>query len=258
MRAFDPAAYGLLVLIGIATGVFLVEVQMRKRAVWPRGLTIGLLCVAMPAAILGAKLAGSLDTQQVLGERPWELLTSAGDCASWGGIVSGGLVMLWILRKRRLPVLEFFDAAASGLLVAYAIGRLACHVTADGCHGVQTSLPWASYVPSSGPEPSQGVHPTALYEASFALLLLPIVLLGADRLHEKSPGTMFGLYLILHWAFRFGIEFIRVNPRHAGLSGAQWASIALVLGGAALLVLAKQRSRASAPTLSRHHGEAFQ
>lgn len=257
MSTLDPA-YGLVVLIGISLSVVLVESEMRKRADWPRGSTVVLLCIATPAGIVGAKLAGSLDAREELGEQPWRLAASAGDCASWGGIAAGGLVIGWLLHKRKLPVLAFFDAAVPGLLLAYAVGRLACHATADGCHGVATSLPWAIDVPSAGGVTSESVHPTAIYEAVFALLLLPIALVGVDRLRAGRPGPILGLYLVLHWSFRFGVEFIRVNPKHAGLSGAQWASIALVLCGIGVIVFTRRHLAAKAPADQRDREAALE
>ena len=55
------------------------------------------------------------------------------------------------------------------------------------------------------------------------------------RTKLTHPGALFGLYLISHWGARFAVEFIRLNPRHAGLSAAQWFSIAMVALGTVLL-----------------------
>ena len=53
---------------------------------------------------------------------------------------------------------------------------------------------------------------------------------------KDRPGRLAGLYLMLYPPVRFAVEFLRGDPRMrwAGLSVAQWASLALFLLGAAL------------------------
>lgn len=230
MGSFDVPPLGWIVLTGVACGALVVEAQCGDRRRLPRGTTLSVLGWSAPAAFVGCKLAGALDEPGEFARDPRAFVLGPGNAASWGGLVLGGLVAWIVLALRRLPARAFLDAAVPGILVAYAIGRVGCHVAADGCHGVPTDVPWAwRYAPWSVP-----VHPTALYEAAYALLLIPVLGLVAARARARGDGSLFALHLVALWSFRFAVEFVRANPQHGSLSAAQWASIALVLGGCVL------------------------
>jgi len=74
------------------------------------------------------------------------------------------------------------------------------------------------------------LHPTPIYE-----LLLGVLGFGVLWQLRKKPfpdGTIFMIYLILESAFRFSVEFLRLNPRLIdGLSEAQLLSIPVFLIG---------------------------
>jgi phosphatidylglycerol:prolipoprotein diacylglycerol transferase len=60
----------------------------------------------------------------------------------------------------------------------------------------------------------------------------------------RPAGEVFAFYLILTGVARFLVEFIRINPRSFyGLTNAQAASIASILGGVLLLVAMVRRIR---------------
>jgi phosphatidylglycerol---prolipoprotein diacylglyceryl transferase len=65
------------------------------------------------------------------------------------------------------------------------------------------------------------------------------------RLRDRfAPGVLFGLYLILAGLERFLVEFIRRNDSvAAGLTLAQLVSIAMVAGGAALILSKRGAAR---------------
>ena len=49
-----------------------------------------------------------------------------------------------------MPFLRLADATAPGLLLAYGIGRIGCHVSGDGDWGIPNTLPkpgWLSWAP---------------------------------------------------------------------------------------------------------------
>jgi phosphatidylglycerol---prolipoprotein diacylglyceryl transferase len=65
------------------------------------------------------------------------------------------------------------------------------------------------------------------------------------RLRDRfAPGVLFGLYLILAGVERFLVEFIRRNDSvAAGLTLAQLVSLAMVAGGAALVLARRDAAR---------------
>jgi len=71
-----------------------------------------------------------------------------------------------------------------------------------------------------------------------------------NLLSSLGPGAVFAAYLVLTGAARFLVEFIRINPRSFfGMSNAQAASLASMIGGVALWMWLK-RDRAGRQDLT--------
>jgi len=87
------------------------------------------------------------------------------------------------------------------------------------------------------------VFPTPLYETILCSVLFGI--LWAIRKRIKTPGLIFGIYLIMNGAERFFIEQVRVNNlihfNGIQLTQAELIAIGLMLGGVLLVVLTKIR-----------------
>jgi len=90
----------------------------------------------------------------------------------------------------------------------------------------------------------QPVFPTPLYETIACTLLF--LILWSLRRRIKTPGVMFGIYLILNGIERFAIELIRVNNTYTIFgfhpTQAELISAALVLAGIILIIIVKRRS----------------
>ena len=72
------------------------------------------------------------------------------------------------------------------------------------------------------------LHPTQLYEAGAALVILAL-LLGTERKGRYFAGRTFWSYMFLYAVSRFVIEFYRGDPRGMvmGLSTSQFISVLL-------------------------------
>jgi phosphatidylglycerol:prolipoprotein diacylglycerol transferase len=159
----------------------------------------------------------------------------------FGGLVGGALgVVLWA-RWRGWLGLQLLDACSAPLAIGYAVGRVGCQLSGDGDYGEASDLPWAMAYPEGTVPTDEAVHPTPVYE-TLAMGLVAVVLW---RLRDRfAPGVLFGLYLILAGIERFLVEFIRRNDSvAAGLTLAQLVSVAMVAGGAALLLAKRGAAR---------------
>ncbi|HJW89140.1 MAG TPA: prolipoprotein diacylglyceryl transferase, partial [Anaerolineales bacterium] len=124
--------YSLIVLTAIVVGVWFTAREAERKGFKKEEIYDSAIYVVL-AGLLGARLFHVLDhwpheyaTNPIRALYIWE-----GGLAIWGAIV-GGLIAVAILawqRKWRLPAL--LDAAAPGLVLAQAIGRLACIITGD-------------------------------------------------------------------------------------------------------------------------------
>jgi phosphatidylglycerol:prolipoprotein diacylglycerol transferase len=152
----------------------------------------------------------------------------------FGGVVGGTIgVVLWARWRGWLELL-MLDAVAPSLAVGYAIGRIGCQLSGDGDYGQSSGLPWAMAYPDGTVPTTDEVHPTPVYET----LAMGVVTLLLWRLRDRfRPGTLFGLYLVLAGIERLLVEIIRRNDSVvAGLTLPQLISLAMVAGGAALLL----------------------
>jgi len=158
-----------------------------------------------------------------------------------GGVVGGAIgVMAWA-RWRGFLDSRLFGITCPALALGYAIGRVGCQLSGDGDYGRATDLPWGMAYPEGTVPTTEEVHPTPVFETVAVGLIALLLWNLRDRM---SPGTLFGLYLVLAGIERILIEIIRRNdPVALGLTPAQLLSVLMVAGGAALLI----RGRSASP-----------
>ena len=167
----------------------------------------------------------------------------------YGGAIGGAIAVVLWARWRGMLNLTLLDICAPGLAIGYAIGRVGCQLSGDGDYGKAWDGPWAMAYPDGTVATDTPVHPTPIYE-TLAMSSVAIVLWALrDRF---SRGLLFALYLILAGLERFLVEFLRRNERvAAGLTVAQFISLAMIVGGVVWLALLRNARRAPAPAAAR-------
>ncbi len=170
-----------------------------------------------PAGLIGGRLyylATSWD--QVPGNWWGPLAIWKGGLGIWGGIALGTLGGLAVLRRRRADIPRFMDAAAPGLLVAQAIGRVGNYFNQE-LFGGPTSLPWGLQIDPAhrplGYEHYATFHPTFLYELSWNLALAAALIWLGRRRQIRAPG-LFALYVAGYSGFRIFEDLLRTDPAH--------------------------------------------
>jgi phosphatidylglycerol:prolipoprotein diacylglycerol transferase len=205
----------------------------------PPDWTYELVFAALIGGLLGSRLDYLLQNWDDVSDDLLGNLFSGSGLVWFGGLVGGALgVVLWA-RWRGWLGLQMLDTCAAPLAIGYAVGRVGCQLSGDGDYGEPSDLPWAMAYPEGTVATEDEVHPAPVYE-TLAMGLAAVVLW---RLRDRfAPGVLFGLYLILAGVERFLVEFIRRNDAvAAGLTLPQLVSLAMVAGGAAL-VLARRRA----------------
>jgi phosphatidylglycerol:prolipoprotein diacylglycerol transferase len=208
----------------------------------------------------GAKLFHILENLDDFSANPLGMIFSKGGFTFYGGLIVGSLVVIRYARKKGVSVPRLIDAAAPGLMLAYGIGRIGCHLSGDGDWGITSSLAskpawlptwlWSETYPNNilGLDLSAApVYPTPLYEFAAAVLLFFV--LYKMRAHRHVAGWLFWTYLALNGLERFFIEKIRVNNQFElfGVSMTQAEIIAIVLMIAGVLGMWKTWPSQSAP-----------
>jgi phosphatidylglycerol:prolipoprotein diacylglycerol transferase len=176
--------------------------------------------------------------------------------AAYGGLIGGLLAATLYLRWKRLSVAAFFDRAVVPMGIAFALVRVGCFL--EGCDfGRPTTLPWGVRFPPGSlaahahaslgwvPDGSASlpVHPTELYESLLGLAALALALPALLRRRERD-GRAFAVWMTTYAVGRFFLELLRADADrglYAGLSTAQWVSLAILAGLGAAALLRKRR-----------------
>ncbi len=243
---FTIYGYGLMLAIGFVVGSYLLTSELKRKGFDPK-LGNSITLIALVAGIAGAKILFLIEDWDYFLADPIGMAFSPSGLTFYGGFLLATLSIYMYLKKRSIRFLTIADAIAPGLLLAYGIARIGCHLSGDGDYGFPTSLPWGTdyskgtFPPSLAfrnvPEIAQqypgGIvpnntlcHPTPLYE--FLLCGILFLILWRLRSRLEPQGKLFMLYLMFAGVERFAVEFLRINPRVVlGLSEAQLIALAL-------------------------------
>lgn len=191
----------------------------------------------------------------------------------YGGLICAGAMVIRYFVRHGMPALEGADAAAPGVMLAYAVGRIGCQVSGDGDWGIVNLRPAPSWMPDwlwsySYPNNVNGVgidilegtcfpgycrvlpepvFPTPLYETIACLLLFGV--LWGLRKRLRPAGSIFFLFLMLNGIERFLIEKIRVNEKLIGnITQAEVIAALLILAGVAGLTWIRRKPNSHPPS----------
>ena len=233
-------------LIGAGISVFFTWREKHKKKldkpiwetkqVFPHELAGNILVIAGVVGLLGAKIFHNLENWDELVADPWGSLITFSGLSFLGGLLLGGAVIIWYAKKKNISAIHLADAAAIVMPLGYAIGRIGCQVSGDGCWGIENPDPmpeWLSFLPEwiwayNYPHNiiNEGVlipgctwdnchvleipvFPTPFYETT--MMFIVFVILFSIRKRIKIPGMLFVIYFFLAGIERFLIEKIRIN-----------------------------------------------
>jgi prolipoprotein diacylglyceryl transferase len=207
-------AYGLMYVVGISLAILIARRRWEARG-GSRQVVYDVALWGVPAGILGGRLYFDVTTPSFVPAHWWgPFAVWDGGLGIWGGIALATVVGVWRLRRHRVPVAQFMDAAVPGILVAQAIGRIGNYFNQE-LFGGPTSLPWALHIDLAhrpdGYAQFATFHPTFLYELIFDLAFAGALVLLGRRGKVRAPG-LFALYVAGYSGFRIFEESLRVDP----------------------------------------------
>lgn len=252
---FDPIVYltlgplrvsphGLFTAVGFVAGARLLLPVTRAQGIDDDDV-YSMLYRAAIGALIGARLAYALNHFSEYADDPLSVLKVwEGGISLFGGIAGGVLAAATVMKARRLQLWRLLDAAAPGLALGIAIGRIGDLMVGDHlgkvtdsplgfrCTGADTASPCLAPL-------GQGVHMPALYDLVNASLLLAVLLVLRRR--QRWDG-----FLIIFAAGWYGLgrlieDFFRVDDQVAlGLSGSQITALTLVVLSTGWLLLGRR------------------
>jgi prolipoprotein diacylglyceryl transferase len=244
-------AYGLAYVVAVLAAVTITARRWQALG-GDRALVYDVALWGFPAGVIGGRLYFIATSWSEVPPHWWgPFAIWKGGLGIWGGIALGTLAGIWVLRRRRANVTLFMDAAAPGLLVAQAIGRIGNYFNQE-LFGGPSKLPWALEISPTHRPAAYAQYatfqPTFLYELIWNLLLAGALVWLGRRRAIKPPG-LFALYVAGYSFARIGEELLRVDPAHHifGLRLNFYVATVLCLTGLAWFVRAQRRPSNTAP-----------
>ena len=252
---FPIQTFGLFVALAFVAAAQILKLELKRKetdglvhsifnkkgnSVSPYQQVGNIVFIAAISGIIGARLFSILEYPQDFFNDPFGTIFSTGGLTFYGGLIIGAIAVLIYAKRIDLKVVYLLDAAAPALMLAYAIGRIGCHLSGDGDWGIDnlaqkpsffSFLPdwaWAYRYPHNVIEtgiPMEGctgkfctileipVFPTALYEVIICFILFLILWISRKKI--ITPGILFCLYLIYNGIERFLIEQIRIDSSYS-------------------------------------------
>jgi phosphatidylglycerol---prolipoprotein diacylglyceryl transferase len=262
----------------VATGVLIGAALLRRYAEWHgvddehiRGIT-GWITVA---GFIGAHVFDVIAYQwNDLMNDPLLFVEVWKGISSYGGFIGGAAGFAIYVWWKRLPARLFADIGIVGLLPAFSIGRIGCTVVSDHIGAAVDPDKWYSFLAMDYPRTLNLAHLAEHYPGASEfvrawnlglielLYLIPvnILILWLAFRTKKRPnaGLLIVLAGMLYAPVRFGLDFLRpeeTDPRYAGLTFAQWASI-VALGVAVYVAVRVIKHGAPAEIVAPTSGEA--
>jgi phosphatidylglycerol---prolipoprotein diacylglyceryl transferase len=200
--------YALIVLSAIATAVWLTAREAERRGFNRDAIYDGAIWV-VAGGLIGARLFHVLDhwPHEFAANPIRALYVWEGGLAIWGGVAGGLLAAALLARRRSWHLPRLLDAVAPGLVLAQAIGRVACIITGDAM-GPATDGPFGfAYTSRNAMVPQLGVYYTPMPVYEIAANLAIFALLWRLRKKDWPSGLLFLVYFALYSIERFLLAF---------------------------------------------------
>jgi len=200
--------YSLIVLTAGVVGVWLTAREAERRGFKKDDIYDVSIWIII-GGLIGARLFHVLDhwSDRFAADPIAALYIWEGGLAIWGAIVGGALTAALLAWMRGWNFGRFADAAAPGLVLAQAIGRVACVITGDAI-GKPTTGPFGfAYTSPNAMVPELGVYYTPMPVYELVVNLGIFALLWQLRKRRWPDGMLFLVYLTLYSLERLLLAF---------------------------------------------------
>ncbi|MBI3341966.1 prolipoprotein diacylglyceryl transferase [Candidatus Curtissbacteria bacterium] len=229
--------YGLIIATAIVTCYFLAKKRSHIYKI-PTSVFDSLwIFTPLVLGVIGGRIYHVLDKWSLYAKNPISMLWIAnGGLGIWGAIAGIALGFYIFSKAKKVSFFKLLDLVAPFLLLSQAIGRIGNYVNQEG-FGPPTNLPWGVPIDIQN-RPAQYLsfqtfHPTFFYEAILDIIGFLFLLKVAKK--YKSPGQIFGHYLVYYSISRFVTEIFRIDTWEVdGFKISFAISIAALLIGAYL------------------------
>ena len=256
---FEIAFYGIIIGIGMLTGLYMAQKDARRRGQDPE-LYLDFALYAIIFSIIGARLYYVIFDWELYKDNPIEIFNlRGGGLAIYGGIIGAVLTLIVFTKVRKVSFFSMADTGCIGLITGQIIGRWGNFFNCEAFGGYTDSL-LAMRLKMSLVNPSMisqelldhrivenggehiQVHPTFLYESVWNLGVLAFLLWYRKR--KKFDGEILWMYLLGYGLGRAWIEGLRTDQLlFFGTEIPVSQALSMVLVAAASAVIIWKRSK---------------
>lgn len=239
--------YGVAIALGVIAAIWLATRRFEQRGGDPKTIERASI-IAVISGIIGARVGYVITHPQARETVSDALRIWDGGLAFFGGLLAGGIAMIWVMRREGARIVDVADSVAPAIPLAQAIGRWGNYFNQE-LYGRPTDLPWAVEIAENHRVQeyldSSTFHPTFLYESILNLIVVGLIL-WIEKRFKPAPGSLFTVYLVLYGIVRFLMELLRTDTdyRLAGISRNGWIALATAIGGTIAYVVMQRRTLA--------------
>ena len=229
-----PSTFSIMMMLAFLTASWLIPKELERRGLNPEHGD-WLIFLGIIGTLVGAKIFFVFEVwDQIFIDHPafgnqylyplthwygfpgqpglWSSLFSGAGLVFYGGFIFGILFVYLYMKKNNLDFGEHMDALAPSMAIGYALGRIGCFVSGDGCYGFATDVRIPLLVfEFHGAHPSGvPVWNTPIMESAISFAYFFYFQNWARFQNFKKLSLTFQ-YLFLHGLARLLIEFLRVN-----------------------------------------------
>ena len=199
--------YAFLIALGtLVASIYTKWSAMRELGIF--NLSNNFFYLIFIAGFVGGKLFYYLEKPLYFLRNPTLILDNfSGGFVFYGSFITIILMLLWYLKKHKIPVLPMLDILAITTTIVHVIGRMGCFF-AGCCYGKPTD----SFMGMDFPR-TKGVlvHPSQLYEIVGLLSIMIILFIVKKK--KQFQGQIFLIYIALYAIVRGFLEFFRGDNR---------------------------------------------
>lgn len=287
---FPVGTYGLMIVIGILSGVTVASMLARRRGISPEFIQ-DLAMWALLSGFVGARLVFIIiELHNNTTASLTDLIFSRGGFVFQGGAFVAIIVCAWYILRHRQPIFETADIAAPALVLAHAFGRIGCFFSGC-CYGLTCSDPAAhpilgkvavQYPLLADPKTGKPLElfnyayfeqlqthpglaaplpivPVQLFESAGNFLICAFLVWMWRK--RRFSGQVAALYLGFYAVLRFSLEFLRGDTERGlwfggSLTTGQINSLIMLAAAIALWAMRHNKGLEKIPVLKPVQAEA--
>lgn len=204
---FTIYTYAFCIVVGTFVASYYTKIRAKKE-LGILELSNNFFYLVFIAGFVGGRVFFYLERPAYFLANPKLMLDNfSGGFVFYGSFIFIIPVVIWYLKKHRIPLLPMLDILAITTLIVHSIGRLGCFF-GGCCYGKPTD----SFISMAFPKTNGAlVYPSQLFEIT-ALLIITLLLFYIKK-RQQFKGQLFLNYIILYAIARSFLELFRGDNR---------------------------------------------